>query len=143
MVKPKNLKAIELADIRRCKQGDIFFNVFCNLSKFMSYETRDPFLVFQENQGNPLTYVISLSYSFCFELGVWSDRNSIVFFAYFSSLSCGCHLCGIFLVFSLVREWQKFARIEYDRMALEDDSVDDIGGDPGEWSDGLLSQLSF
>ena len=101
MVKPHDNTAVLVSDLRRCKQADVFINTFTNLNKFLSYETRDPFMVFQENQGNTLR--------FCHLTSMIQGGLTYV-------CVCVC-LCR--------SEWQRFARVEYDRMAQEDESVED------------------
>eukprot|EP01012_Entosiphon_sulcatum_P008588 TRINITY_DN14708_c0_g1_i1.p1 TRINITY_DN14708_c0_g1~~TRINITY_DN14708_c0_g1_i1.p1 ORF type:complete len:667 (-),score=99.01 TRINITY_DN14708_c0_g1_i1:47-2047(-) len=71
MINPKDPKNLRLSDIKACPTSGVFFNALFNLTKFIAFEQRDPFLVHAEKQQGRRT------------------------------------------------DWDRFARLEYDRMALE------------------------
>jgi serine/threonine-protein phosphatase 2A regulatory subunit B'' len=102
MLCPAEAGRFTLRDLRRARQlAGTMFNILFNLSKFVAFETRDPFIVRQEKQEDPEA-----------------------------------------------TDWDRFARQEYIRLALEEDTVDeggmgeDAGWDGGEGG-GLLEMSSL
>jgi len=55
MIKPAAEGVFTLRDLRACKLSGNFFNVLFNLSKFLAFETRDPFQIRQEREEPHLT----------------------------------------------------------------------------------------
>ncbi|XP_060970707.1 serine/threonine protein phosphatase 2A regulatory subunit B''alpha isoform X2 [Cannabis sativa] len=55
MISPEKDDAIMLRDLKRCKLSGNVFNILFNLIKFMSFESRDPFLIRQEREDPSLT----------------------------------------------------------------------------------------
>lgn len=88
MINPVKEGAFTLRDLKRHqKMSGTLFNILFNLNKFISFETRDPFLVRQEREDPHLT------------------------------------------------EWDRFARTEYVRLAMEEEGED--AGGTGMWEDSL------
>eukprot|EP01065_Artemidia_motanka_P043421 TRINITY_DN6016_c0_g1_i14.p1 TRINITY_DN6016_c0_g1~~TRINITY_DN6016_c0_g1_i14.p1 ORF type:complete len:721 (+),score=280.14 TRINITY_DN6016_c0_g1_i14:148-2163(+) len=50
MIHPRDPKAIRLADLKACKLSGNFFNSLFNLTKFIAFEQRDPFVTHAEKQ---------------------------------------------------------------------------------------------
>ncbi|KAL4853724.1 putative serine/threonine protein phosphatase 2A regulatory subunit B''gamma [Chlorella vulgaris] len=85
MVGPQDPSYFTLHDLKRSRPlAGTLFNVLFNLSKFMAYETRDPFVTRQEREDG-------------------------------------------------LTEWDRFARTEYLRLAMEEDADNDNASD-GAWS---------
>ncbi|PRW20415.1 serine threonine phosphatase 2A regulatory subunit B beta-like isoform B [Chlorella sorokiniana] len=85
MINPQDPRFFTLHDLKRSRQlAGTLFNVLFNLSKFMAYETRDPFVSRQEREDG-------------------------------------------------LTEWDRFARTEYLRLAMEEDAENDTASD-GAWS---------
>ncbi|KAE9612072.1 hypothetical protein Lal_00022252 [Lupinus albus] len=55
MIGPENEGYITLHDVKGSKLSGNVFNILFNLNKFISFETRDPFLIRQEREGPNLT----------------------------------------------------------------------------------------
>ncbi|OIV89788.1 hypothetical protein TanjilG_32142 [Lupinus angustifolius] len=55
MIGPENEGYITLRDVKGSKLSGNVFNILFNLNKFISFETRDPFLIRQEREGPNLT----------------------------------------------------------------------------------------
>ena len=88
MINPLKEGFFTMRDLKRQqKLSGTLFNILFNLNKFISFETRDPFLVRQEREDPHLT------------------------------------------------EWDRFARAEYVRLAMEEEGEDASG--TGMWEDSL------
>ncbi|CAK9140604.1 unnamed protein product [Ilex paraguariensis] len=55
MISPEREDCITLHDLKGCKLSGNVFNILFNLSKFMGFESRDPFLIRQEREDPTLT----------------------------------------------------------------------------------------
>ena len=87
MINPEKEGYFTMRDLKRQgKLSGTLFNILFNLNKFISFETRDPFLVRQEREDPHLS------------------------------------------------EWDRFARTEYVRLAMEEEGED---GGGGMWEDSL------
>ncbi|KAL4422182.1 hypothetical protein ABPG77_006423 [Micractinium sp. CCAP 211/92] len=85
MINPSDPRFFTLHDLKRARAlSGTLFNVLFNLSKFMAYETRDPFVSRQEREDG-------------------------------------------------LTDWDRFARTEYLRLAMEEDADNDAASD-GAWS---------
>ena len=99
--------AFTLADLRRARGvAGTLFNMLFNLNKFVAFETRDPFLVRQEREG---------------DAGATGGDGSASAGA-LDGVRGGVAGCG---------EWQRFARAEYVRLAMEEEGGGGGGGGEG------------
>ncbi|XVF81015.1 hypothetical protein PTKIN_Ptkin15bG0122400 [Pterospermum kingtungense] len=55
MIAPEREDFITLQDMKRCKLSGNVFNILFNLNKFITFETRDPFLIRQEHEDPTMT----------------------------------------------------------------------------------------
>eukprot|EP01061_Rhynchopus_euleeides_P018103 TRINITY_DN29944_c0_g1_i1.p1 TRINITY_DN29944_c0_g1~~TRINITY_DN29944_c0_g1_i1.p1 ORF type:complete len:711 (+),score=231.94 TRINITY_DN29944_c0_g1_i1:296-2428(+) len=78
MISPAHKDGLRLSDIRHCRLSGNFFNALFNLTKFIAFEQRDPFMAHAEKQ--------------------WPEKT----------------------------DWDRFAKVEYDRMAHEAGEQDDV-----------------
>ncbi|KAK3028126.1 hypothetical protein RJ639_038987 [Escallonia herrerae] len=53
MISPEREDYITLRDFKGCKLSGHVFNILFNLNKFMAFETRDPFLIRQQEREDP------------------------------------------------------------------------------------------
>lgn len=86
----------------KIRVSGVFFNVLFNLSKFIEFEQRDPFLLRQQLAEPELTYVIVVcrDVSLCIVTHLLSDL-----------FDCS--------------DWDRYARAEYARLAMEEEGRDD------------------
>ena len=57
MIGPAGKDGLRMADIKACKLSGNFFNALFNLTKFIMFEQRDPFMAHAEKQWPEKTYV--------------------------------------------------------------------------------------
>ena len=85
----------------KIRVSGVFFNVLFNLSKFIEFEQRDPFLLRQQIAEPELTYVV---------IGIGTAKNEWDTCAHFVAAH---------------RDWDRYARAEYARLAMEEESRDE------------------
>ena len=61
MIHPEGTDGLRLSDFKNCKLSGNFFNALFNLTKFIAFEQRDPFMAHAEKQMVEKTYVFLLS----------------------------------------------------------------------------------
>eukprot|EP01060_Flectonema_neradi_P029593 TRINITY_DN4125_c0_g2_i1.p1 TRINITY_DN4125_c0_g2~~TRINITY_DN4125_c0_g2_i1.p1 ORF type:complete len:707 (+),score=121.25 TRINITY_DN4125_c0_g2_i1:67-2121(+) len=83
MIHPEGIDGLRLSDFKNCRLSGNFFNALFNLTKFIAFEQRDPFMAHAEKQMVEKT------------------------------------------------DWDRFAKIEYDRMSHEAGEQEDISEDFG------------
>lgn len=151
MIKPEDKQRVTLRDLKRCQMASNFFNVLFNLNKFTAMEQKDPFLSRGEE---PESYVPGAGVVGLVELVGWvgwvvegrggpSDvASSMVSLSLFSDVlardgDLTAHPLALVCVSYVCRDWDRFARIEYDRLSAEDDTGGEVMDDDEGWQQGF------
>ncbi|XP_023744124.1 probable serine/threonine protein phosphatase 2A regulatory subunit B''gamma [Lactuca sativa] len=131
MIKPQEEAYFTLQDLKGSKLSGSTFNILFNLNKFMTFESRDPFLICQEEayftlqdlkgsklSGRTFNILFNLNKFMAFE-----SRDPFLI----------CQECEN----PTLTEWDRLAYREYIRLSMEED-VDNASNGSGDiWDESL------